>query len=133
MKKNILVKAAAIFVVASVSFGVNAKCSTKTLKGMYVFNTHGTVDGAEYSDAGNELFDGKGNVSGDVFTSEGERRMLVGTYEVNAQCDGTIIYTQPAPAVEHIFLGKDGKVFTYIQADERTQASGTEIRQGSGL
>lgn len=116
----------------AVSTGVQAagKCSLATLKGYYVFNSYGNVNGEEYSDSGHEFFDGKGGVTGHAVDKNGVVQNLVGTYTVDKECEGVITYTQPEASSETIFLGPKGDVFTYIQAGDGDVISGTETRQG---
>jgi hypothetical protein len=132
MDKSFVLKIAALGTAALLSFGANAagKCSVATLKGFYVFNSYGNVNGDEYSDSGHEVFDGKGGVAGHFIDKSGVSNELVGTYIINKDCDGVITYTKPEASTENIFLGPKGDVFTYIQAGEGVVISGTETRQG---
>ena len=106
------------------------QCSVATLKGYYVFNSYGNVNGDEYSESGHEIFDGKGNVTGQAIDKSGVNQKLVGRYTVDKSCVGSITYTQPEASTETIFLGPKGDVFTYIQAGDGDVISGTETRQG---
>lgn len=133
MRKSILLKAAIVGAVAAMSFGANAagKCSLATLKGYYVFNSSGSVNGIAYSDSGNEYYDGKGNITGRVVDNKGNANILKGTYTIDASlCTGVINYTLPEPEIEQIYLGPKGDVFTYIETGEGTSVSGTGTRQG---
>lgn len=116
----------------AVSGGVQAagQCSLATLKGYYVFNSYGNVNGEEYSESGHEIFDGKGNVTGQAIDKSGVSQKLAGRYIVDKSCVGSITYTQPEASTETLFLGPKGDVFTYIQAGDGDVISGTETRQG---
>ena len=106
-------------------------CKTSTLKGLYVYHSTGVMDGNAFAESGNEVFDGKGNVTGSSVDSADSHGQLVGTYVINPDCTGTISYTLPVPLEEDIHLGPKGDTFTYIDHHPNSGqvVSGVETRQ----
>ncbi len=92
-------------VLASLSFGLQAAtpqigggtCSTAMVSGTYFYLLGGTVvsgsRAVSYAELGKLVADGNGNVSGQSFASTGgtqTNNSLVGTYEIQSNCAGSI-------------------------------------------
>jgi hypothetical protein len=111
-----------------------ATCSVATLKGTYLF----AYDGLEIKDndqvpfafAGYEVYNGNGNVQGVASASvNGEitrNEPFSGTYTVNADCTGTITYTDGTHYDQ--FIAPDGSLVTFVQTNPGTVAAGFELR-----
>jgi hypothetical protein len=112
-------------------------CSLETLKGTYIFDYTGytIVDGEHvpFSAAGFEYYNGDGTMRG-VFSGVdgGVTRNLeyTGTYTVNPDCTSELTTNDPVFGDLHFdqFLGPGGNRFTFVQTDEGSVASGTELR-----
>jgi hypothetical protein len=112
-----------------------AKCSEATLHGRYLF----AVDGFEimgndkvvpFADAGYEVYDGNGKVKG-VFSGNfnGEitrKEKFSGTYTVEADCTGTVRYTDGTRYDQ--FIAPDGSMFTFVQTNPEVVDAAFELR-----
>jgi hypothetical protein len=110
-----------------------AKCSEATLHGTYLFAVDGfDITGNEqvpFAVAGLEVYNGNGkvrgvssgNLGGEVFRKE----PYSATYTVEADCTGT--FTSDGTQVD-LFIAPDGSMFTFVDVDPGTVASGFELR-----
>jgi hypothetical protein len=98
-----------------------AKCSEATLDGRYLFSFDGyELKGNKkvpFSQAGYEVYDGNGHVEG-VFSGNfgGEvvrNEPFSGTYTVNADCTGTVRYTDGTQFDQ--FISPDGSQVAFVQ------------------
>ena len=97
-----------------------AKCSEATLKGTYLFAQNGVeIKGDEQRPvaiAGYEVFDGNGKVKGvdsSNFNGEITRfERFSGTYSVNADCTGTVTYSDGTRYDQ--FIAPDGSILTFV-------------------
>ncbi len=69
-----------------------------TLKGTYLYNHVGSLEGQPYAESGREVYDGKGGIE-------------KAAYSVRADCIGTTVYADGQAATS--FLSPDGRDFTY--------------------
>ena len=117
------------------------QCSDATLKGTYVFNVTGyQIEGSNrvpIDQAGNEVYDGKGHLSGVVsLSTNGQITRLAtytGTYSVNSHCIATEVDHVGGGSVLHFdeFITHDGNTFTLVETDPGVVISGFETR-GTG-
>jgi hypothetical protein len=104
-------------------------CTVKTLEGNYIYAQDGfNVEGqtakhrTPFAQSGKEFFDGAGKMSG-VFTASLHGQIVrgnyAGTYTVNADCTGTVTFTDNAGQTFHfdVFIADGGKEFAFIQTD----------------
>lgn len=110
-------------------------CSAATLKGRFGFLATGTIVGiGPVSFVGTEDFDGVGSFSARdwaSFNGATFSRDYVGTYEVDADCTGTITFPSPTRGVDiHFkFVIVDGAREAFaIETDPGTVVSGTMKR-----
>jgi len=131
---NKLIGVSIVAALSLLSFGAYAgnsniqKCSESTLRGTYVFNSHGKTNGNDYADVGHEYFDGRGHVIGESLDNSGNKAELIGTYDIHHDCTGTIDYSSTG-AHEKIYLSSKGDTFVYIESSENSYVSGVETRQ----
>jgi hypothetical protein len=112
------------------------KCSEATLDGRYLFAFDGFIvkgnDQGPFAVAGYQVFNGNGNANGvSSFSENGKitrKEPFSVTYTVKADCTGTA--TLDAIVVTHydMFIAPDGSMFTFVQTDPGTVASGIELR-----
>jgi hypothetical protein len=131
------------FAFASTSFAVeqNGKsCSAKSLAGNYLYAQDGFSDGATpgsrspFAQAGRETFDGKGNMSGKYtgnFNGVIQRGTYTGTYTVNADCSGSVTFTDNQNTTYHydIFVNDSGDEFVFVQTDANSITAAFERRR----
>jgi hypothetical protein len=113
-------------------------CSLATVKGTYVFGDDGFLiersQKIPTASAGQEIYDGKGNVQGIFSGSEGGKitgqSSYTGKYTITPDCIMNVIFTDEAGDITHYdnFVSPDGSMFTYIQTDEGSVLSGWEKR-----
>lgn len=109
---------------------VAATCSNATLKGTYLYQSNGIVEGKAYSEAGKEVYDGAGGVVVSYVGTNGavEER---GRYSVNPDCSGKIIYSSTGEG-NAIFVSPSGDRFVYVVSGTAGKGvnalSGWEIR-----
>jgi hypothetical protein len=111
-------------------------CSEATLNGRYLLAFDGfIVEGDEkvpFAVANFEVFDGTGNAKGvSSFSVNGKitrREPFSATYNVKANCTGTI--TVYANVVTHydFFTAPDGTMITFVQTDPGVVAAGSQLR-----
>jgi hypothetical protein len=110
------------------------RCSTATLKGLYLFSGDGWSVSATGTTpmafAGSERFDGRGGVRGNVtFSQNGTiipKSSYTSTYTINPDCTGT----QLVDGIGHydIYVAPSGDSFTFIQTDPGSVTATTETR-----
>ena len=117
-----------------------ASCGPHSLKGRYAyafsgFKTQGesAAQRTPFAQAGHEVYDGKGGVSGNATGSNNGtivRVKYTGTYTVNADCSGSVTTTDDRGEAAHydIFVPSDGSSILYIQSDSGVVSAGWERR-----
>jgi hypothetical protein len=105
-------------------------CSNATLKGTYLYNHSGVLDGKPYAESGREVYDGKGGIVLSFKGSDGSGGVERATYRVSADCIGTAVYPDGQKATS--FISPDGTRFTYTitaaPGSMPTALSGSEVR-----
>ena len=105
-------------------------CSKATLKGTYLYNHSGVLDGKPYAESGREVYDGKGGIVLSFKGSDGSGGVERATYRVSADCIGTATYPDGQKATS--FISPDGSRFTYTitaaPGPLPTALSGSEVR-----
>lgn len=106
--------------------GLRTSCSNATLKGTYLYQANGIVDGNPYSEAGREIFDGAGGVVVSYVGTNGPVDDK-GRYSVNPDCSGKITYSTGEGNA--IFVSPDGDRVVYVV----TGGSGKGVNALSGV
>lgn len=105
-------------------------CSNATLKGTYLYNHSGVLDGKPYAESGREVYDGKGGIVLSFKGSDGSGGVERATYRVSADCIGTATYPDGQTATS--FISPDGSRFTYTitaaPGSRPTALAGSEVR-----
>lgn len=116
-------------------------CGPRTLKGSYVYALSGFKTAGEtaaqrtpFAQAGREAFGGDGTMSGAgtaSFNGKTARVTYKGTYTLNADCSGTVSFTDSQEQVSNydIFVDPEGESFTYVQTDAAIVSAGWERRE----
>ncbi len=113
------------------------KCSEATLDGTYLFAQNGVeIKGDEqrpFALAGYEVFDGNGKVKGvqsSNFNGEITRNeRFSGTYSVNADCTGTVTYSDGSRYDQ--FIAPDGSQLTFVQTHPKRLVTASFEPRGS--
>ena len=113
-----------------------AKCSEATLDGRYLhaFDGHITKgkDQGPFAVAGYQVFDGNGKSKGvSSFSVNGkitENEPFSSTYKVKADCTGTQVVEAGITTEYDLFIAPDGSMYTFVQTDPGTVASGFDLR-----
>ena len=104
-------------------------CSAGTLRGAYIYAQDGfTITGATasqrtpFAQAGREIFNGDGTMSGIAtanFNGAVSRVTYRGTYTVQADCSGAVVFTDSDGVVSHydIAIEDGGAEFGFVQTD----------------
>ena len=131
-----LIAAAAAALLAGLSFAATAAsatpqpCSNATLKGTYLYNHSGVLNGKPYAESGREVYDGKGGTVLSFQGSDGSGGMEKATYSVSIDCISTTNYPDGQKATG--FISPDGSrlVYTITAApgSKTTALSGLEVR-----
>jgi len=112
------------------AWALPAGCSTATLKGTYLYNHVGTLDGQPYARSGREMYDGQGGIVLTYSGSDGSGGVERATYSVSAECIGAMVYPDGQKATS--FISPDGSRFTYTitaaPGSKGTALSGSETR-----
>jgi hypothetical protein len=105
-------------------------CSKATLKGTYLYNESGVLNGKPYAESGREVYDGRGGIVLSYQGSDGAGGVEKATYNVNPNCIGTAIYPDGQKATS--FISPDGSRFVYTitaaPGSQSTALSGSEVR-----
>ena len=105
-------------------------CSNATLKGTYLYNHSGVLDGQPYAESGREVYDGQGGIVLSFQGSDGSGAVKRATYTVSADCIGTASYPDGQKATS--FISPDGSRFAYTitaaPGSQPTALSGSEVR-----
>ena len=117
-------------------------CSVTTLNGAYTYTLRGGYIGDQYGDvfdfaaAGRFVADGNGGFSGAESTSQGESiskaSPYTGTYTVNDDCTGTMIFRNSqgnAIANMDMAITNNAKEIELIETDNGTNISGRAQQQ----
>ena len=106
------------------------RCSTATLKGTYLYNHVGILQGVPYAESGREVYDGQGGIVLTYQGSDGAGGTELATYKVSADCIGKASYPDGQKATS--FISPDGSRFTYIitgaPGSKPSALSGSEVR-----
>jgi hypothetical protein len=111
-----------------------AKCSEATLSGTYQFANEGfTVSGkgqGPFANAGQEVYDGNGNVR-EVFSLSINGKITrfghsTGKYTLNPDCTGSVSYSDGTRYDQ--FVAPDGSQLVFVQTNPGTVAAGFEPR-----
>ena len=113
-----------------------ARCSEATLDGRYLhaFDGHITKgkDQGPFAVAGYQVFDGNGKSKGvSSFSVNGkitENEPFSSTYKVKADCTGTQVVEAAITTEYDLFIAPDGSMYTFVQTDPGTVASGFVLR-----
>ncbi|MEB3308431.1 MAG: hypothetical protein VKK98_09830 [Cyanobacteriota bacterium] len=105
-------------------------CSNATLRGIYLYNESGVLNGKPYAESGREVYDGEGGIVLSYQGSDGSGGVEKATYSVGADCIGQAIYPDGQRTTS--FISPDGSrfVYTVTAAPGRlpTALSGAEVR-----
>jgi len=105
-------------------------CSNATLKGTYLYNESGVLNGKPYAESGREVYDGRGGIVLSYRGSDGAGGVEKATYSVSADCIGTATYPDGQRATS--FISPDGSRFVYTitkaPGSPPTAISGSEVR-----
>jgi hypothetical protein len=123
----------ALVATAPVVASAQDACTTKTLKGSYVFTGHGFIEpgdpGVERVHAGVLEFDGVGAVSGHQTSSRAGKighEKLTGSYALAADCSGTMSFgsvAKPGGAVHwDVYVLPDGHAGHMLRTDDGSMA-----------
>jgi hypothetical protein len=112
------------------------KCSEATLDGMYLYAFDGFIikgnDQVPLAVAGYQVFDGNGKSKGvSSFSVNGEitrKEPYTSTYTVKADCTATQVVEAGITTHYDLFIAPDGSMYTFVQTDPGTVASGFELR-----
>ncbi len=113
-----------------------ARCSEATLEGRYLYAFDGHItkgkDRGPFAVAGYQVFDGNGKSKGvSSFSVNGkitENEPFSSTYKVKADCTGTQVVEAAITTEYDLFIAPDGSMYTFVQTDPGTVASGFELR-----
>ena len=113
-----------------------ARCSEATLDGRYLFAFDGHItkgkDQGPFAVAGYQVFDGNGKSKGvSSFSVNGkitENEPFSSTYKVKADCTGTQVVEAAITTEYDLFIAPDGSMYTFVQTDPGTVASGFVLR-----
>ena len=109
---------------------LSSRCNNATLKGTYLYNQSGVLNGKPYAESGREVYDGQGGLVLSYRGSDGSGGLEKATYSVSADCIGTASYPDGQKATS--FLSPDGSRFVYTitsaPGSQPTALSGSEIR-----
>lgn len=111
-----------------------ATCSAATLHGTYLYSYTGTtVSGkgsAPFAYAGNDVYDGRGHVSG-LSTSSTNGKIVrrvrsTGAYELFADCTGKLTYSDGS--TYDFFAAPDGSSNVFVQTTPGSVSTGIEYK-----
>ncbi|MCP9908552.1 hypothetical protein KBZ15_01290 [Cyanobium sp. BA20m-p-22] len=115
---------------ASAASATPLPCSNATLKGTYLYNESGVLNGKPYAESGREVYDGQGGIVLSYRGSDGSGGVEKATYRVSADCIGTATYPDGQKATS--FISPDGSRFVYTitaaPGSQPTALSGSEVR-----
>jgi hypothetical protein len=134
MNKSLLISAAICLALLPLPQVASAapKCSLKTLKGTYIYGATGVKNGAMNVEAGQDIFDGKGNIQNTYTDSQGVTIVTTGTYTMSSNCTGVSTYKDSGVSYE-IFTGPKGDLFSWISVSDNYKISGQESRVSGSL
>ena len=108
----------------------SSRCSNATLKGTYLYNHSGVLNGKPYAESGREVYDGQGGTVVSFQGSNGSGGVEKATYSVSIDCISTTKYPDGEETTS--FISPDGSRLVYtIKAapgSKPTALSGLEIR-----
>lgn len=120
-----------------------AGCSVRSLQGAYIYAQDGFNVAGEtasqrtpFAQSGREVFNGDGTMSGvgtGNFNGEIARVTYSGTYTVDADCSGTVTFTDGEGVVSHydIFLADGGAELGFVQTDANVVTAAFQRRRAS--
>jgi hypothetical protein len=108
----------------------SSRCNNATLKGTYLYNHSGVLNGKPYAESGREVYDGQGGTVVSFQGSNGSGGVEKATYSVSNDCISTTKYPDGEETTG--FISPDGSRLVYtIKAapgSKPTALSGLEIR-----
>jgi hypothetical protein len=119
------------------------KCSEATLDGTYLHAFDGFITKGEneepkgenkvpFAVAGYQVFHGNGEANGvSSFSVNGKitkKEPFSSTYTVGADCTGTQVVVAGITTKYDLFIAPDGSMYTFVQTDRGTVASGFDLR-----
>jgi hypothetical protein len=113
-----------------------ARCSEATLDGRYLHAFDGHITKGKnqgpFAVAGYQVFDGNGKSKGvSSFSVNGkitENEPFSSTYKVKADCTATQVVEAAITTEYDLFIAPDGSMYTFVQTDPGTVASGINPR-----
>jgi hypothetical protein len=113
-----------------------ARCSEATLDGRYLHAFDGHITKGKnqgpFAVAGYQVFDGNGKSKGvSSFSVNGkitENEPFSSTYKVKADCTATQVVEAAITTEYDLFIAPDGSMYTFVQTDPGTVASGFVLR-----
>jgi hypothetical protein len=116
------------------------QCSLATMKGAYLYAQDGIILGKlahknqPFAQAGREYFDGKGGMSGIYsgnFNGIITRGNYKGTYTMEANCSGTVIFEDDRKVVSRydIYATQGGSEFVFVQTDSSSITAAYQRRR----
>jgi hypothetical protein len=113
-----------------------ARCSEATLDGRYLHAFDGHITKGKnqgpFALAGYQVFDGNGKSKGvSSFSVNGkitENEPFSSTYKVKADCTATQVVEAAITTEYDLFIAPDGSMYTFVQTDPGTVASGFVLR-----
>ena len=102
-------------------------CSTRSMRGAYQYREEGYWEGELYRSSGLEAYDGRGNIVGMATDSNtGESYRFTGTYRVDGDCSGRVMYS--GGFYDDIHVSPYGYSVEFISTDLGTVLSGPSRR-----
>ncbi|WP_296806679.1 hypothetical protein [Thiocapsa sp.] len=102
-------------------------CSPRSMIGTYQYREEGYWEGEPYRSSGLETYDGRGNIVGMATDSDtGESYRFTGTYDIDGDCSGRVMYT--GGFHYDVYISPDGSSVEFISTDLGTVLSGPSRR-----
>jgi hypothetical protein len=102
-------------------------CSRRSMIGTYQYREEGYWEGKPYRSSGLETYDGRGKIVGMATDSDtGESYRFTGTYRINGDCSGRVMYT--GGFYYDVYISPDGSTVEFISTDFDTVLSGPSRR-----
>ena len=96
-------------------------------KSYYIYGATGMKNGSMNVEAGQDVFDGKGNIQNTYTDSQGVTKVTAGTYTMSSNCTGVSTYKESGDSYR-IFTGPKGDLFSWISVSDDYKISGQESR-----
>lgn len=131
MKNSAILAAATGLLAVTGTVAFAGECTNASLSGHYTYWMQGAdSEGKTYAEVGQEHYDGKGNVES-VFAVSGEAKVEkeTGTYTINDDCSGTVVYSSGNAYT--IFVAPSGDSFVVASAEGGIVQIGENTRVGT--